>query len=234
MNKFFDNFQSERVILPVVHIESMDQVMRNVRVAKEVGAHGVFLISMRGAGIESLNEIYFGVKEMFPNFWVGVNDLTSSAVEVFAKIDRNYNGVWTDNARIKEVFNNQSEASQITHSKDQSGWSGLYFGGVAFKYQETVYDVEKAAKIASQYMDVVVTSGVKTGMAPDVEKIELMKRGVGEVPLAIASGISSTNIHKYLHIADAFLVASSLLKPNTEDFDPVKMEALVKAVRNYK
>ena len=82
-----------------------------------------------------------------------------------------------------------------------------------------------------RFMDVVTTSGLSTGSAPDREKISRMKASIRNKPLAIASGISSDNVGNYLDIADCFLVATSLLVPGKEEFDPSRVKALVEAVR---
>lgn len=79
-------------------------------------------------------------------------------------------------------------------------------------------------------MDVVTTSGPATGQAADIAKIKTMRASLGKTPLAIASGISPENISLYLGVADCFLVATSLLIPNTNEFDPYRLESLVKAV----
>jgi len=60
----------------------------------------------------------------------------------------------------------------------QSNWKGIYFGGVAFKYQEDVTDLAKVAVAAMPFLDVITTSGVGTGIAPNLEKIKHMKNAV--------------------------------------------------------
>lgn len=233
MATYHEVFQDRHAVLPVVHVEDREQAVRNTAIAVEAGSDGIFLISMKGRSHDYLREIHSEVSEKFPGFWIGVNYLDLPAVEVFANLNPRINGVWTDNAEINESLGEQLRAAQIKKAKERNGWQGLYFGGIAFKYQERVADanLEQTARVAAKYMDVVTTSGSGTGSAPDVTKIELMKRGVGDFPLAIASGISPDNVYKYLEIADAFLVASSLLVPNTENFDPVKVKALIQAVR---
>lgn len=235
MANFHEVFTGSHAVLPVVHITDKEQAIKNAGIAKEAGSDGIFLISMQGRSHDYLRFIHGIVQEKFPGFWIGVNylDLRYDPIEVFANLKPNISGAWLDDARIREMGEDQSEASQIAQARKSSGWDGLYFGGVAFKYQERIPESElrEIANVATKYMDVVTTSGDGTGFAPDVSKIELMKDGVGEHPLAIASGISPDNVYKYLDIADAFLVATSLLIPNTEDFDPKKVAALVQAVR---
>jgi uncharacterized protein len=232
MANFKEAFPGRHAILPVVHVETRDQALRNTEIAKEEGCDGVFLISMQGAKWGELLQIQKYVRREFPDLFIGINFLDLPVVCVFRNIaDQRVSGVWTDNAGVDEYVEGQMEAENIRQAKEKSGWDGLYFGGVAFKYQREVKDVAKSAKIATKYMDVVVTSGKGTGSAPDLGKISAMKEAIGEHPLGIASGISPENVHQYLEIADCFLVATSLLRSGTEDFDKERVKALVTAVR---
>jgi hypothetical protein len=236
MANFHEIFQGEHAILPVVHITDMGQAIRNAGIAREEGADGVFLISMEGEGHEYVNDVHEAVRKEFPGFWVGVNylDLINNPVEVFPNLKSEINGVWLDDAWVNTKGKPQKDAQAVKDAKIKSGWDGLYFGGIAFKYRQRVPDEQLSGLVeeAKKYVDVITTSGDGTGYAPDVSKIELMKDGAGDHPLAIASGISPENVYKYLEISDAYLVASSLLVPYSEDFDPAKVRALVEAVRN--
>jgi len=235
MANFHEVFKERHAVLPVVHVTNTEQAIKNVGIALEQGADGVFLFSTVGRSLKDLNIVHAGVKRQFPDFWVGVNyhDLVDDPIEVFPSLKPDINGVWLEDAQINPLGQGQLEALRINMAREDSGWTGLYFGGVAFKYRDRVSekDLRGVAQVATKYMDVVTTSGDGTGHPPEVSKIETMRDGVGDYPLAIGSGMSENNIFKYLELADAFLVSSSLLVPYTEDFDPAKVKALVQAVR---
>ena len=134
---------------------------------------------------------------------------------------------------INENSNIQFDADNIRKAQEESRWQGLYFGGVSFKYQRRVDDLEKASTIAMNYMDVVTTSGPGTGEAADTTKIKRLKKAFGNFPLAIASGITVENVEYYLDYADCFLVATGISRTWAElDEDLVKL--LVEKVRSYK
>ena len=120
--------------------------------------------------------------------------------------------------------------SHMDFEKFSERWSGLYFGGVAFKYQRPVDDLAQAAMIAADYMDVVTTSGPGTGHAASLEKISCLKQALGDQPLAIASGITPENVGDYLDRADCFLVATGVSKL-WEELDSDGLTALVQNVR---
>ena len=141
-------------------------------------------------------------------------------------------GIWTDNAMIREAKERQPEADEVLAAIRETSWPGLYFGGVAFKYQRPVDDLGAAARIAGRYMDVVTTSGAGTGQAADLAKIAAMKAALDDLPLAIASGITPENVRDYLPISDCYLVATGI-GDSFEELDPAKVGALVSRVREW-
>ena len=126
----------------------------------------------------------------------------------------------------------ESDADEILEARDAIGWMGLYFGGVAFKYQRRVNNLRSAARNARDYMDVVTTSGPRTGLAADIEKIRIMKKALDDFPLAIASGITPENVTEYLPYSDCYLVSTGISR-NFEEFDPNLVELLVQTVPKY-
>ncbi len=231
MADFRETFRNPHVVLPVIHVETPSQTMRNAEIAFESGADGLFLISMEGMNHKKLAEMQKMVRDEYIAWWVGVNYLDLPTVNVFGALSPNVSGVWADDGAINEWVEKQYEAERIKRAREASNWKGLYFGGVAFKYQREVNNLEKAAQIATKYMDVITTSGKGTGSAPDIEKIKRMKSAVGNFPLAIASGISPDNVHSFKETADCFIVSTSLLAPGSEDFDRSKVNDLIQAVR---
>ncbi len=232
MSQFKEIFSNPHVILPVIHVDSIDQTLRNANIAREAGCDGVFLIN-HGMPYSKLLEIHHAVFKGFPNWWIGINCLDLAPQQVFHKITNEVAGVWVDNAMIDEHRDNQAEAESIQSARIESGWRGLYFGGVAFKYQRRVEDLAQAACLAMRYMDVVTTSGPGTGQAAPRDKIVAMRQSLGDFPLAIASGSTPGNVHDYLNVADCFLVATGISRNFTE-FDPALLKALVRAIRSYR
>ena len=232
MQLFNKVFSNSKVILPVIHVEDIDQVLRNAAIAYEQGCDGVFLISHGSSSYVDLMGVQRALYQEFSNWLIGVNCLDLAPVEVFGKVSQEVSGIWVDNAMIEEKFEDQIEADIIKETREKSGWQGLYFGGVAFKYQRAVYDLAKAARIAMDYVDVITTSGQATGKPAYLRKIIEMKQGIGDKPLAIASGITPQNIDDYLKVADCFLVATGISK-NFWELDVSLVKELVCRIRNY-
>ena len=181
---------------------------------------------------EALLEIHGAVADTHLGWWVGVNCLGLAPGQVFAAISSKVGGVWVDNAGIEEGQEDQPYAKRVWSLRQSHARGCLYFGGVAFKYQRHVEDLEGTCCVASHYIDVVTTSGPGTGRAAEIEKIRRMKQALGDTPLAIASGITPDNVNTYLPYTDSLLVATGISKSFTE-LDPVRVRSLVQQVRSF-
>lgn len=240
MNRFKTVFPQRHAILPVVHVAEADPklALENVLLAREAGADGVFLINHEGKAGYLLG-LYAEVVEKVPDWWIGLNLLGVSPMRIFDLIARvtplRPHGLWTDTGLIREGSADQPEAELVLDRRREKWptWDGLYFGGVAFKYQNAVKDVAAVAKAAVPFMDVVTTSGPATGSAADPDKIRLMKIAMGDSPLAIASGLTVDNVHEFLPWASALLVATGVSKSFTQ-LDGPKLRAFVDRVRSAK
>lgn len=176
---------------------------------------------------------------MHPGLWVGLNLLgyaPAQALEVaLAGCEGRVDGIWSDNAGIEEDAAEQPRAQAFVEARQRHGWQGLYFGGVAFKYQREV-PAEKlpaATRLAASYMDVVCTSGPGTGQQADAKKVTTMRGAVGHgVALALASGVTAENAHDYLPFVNAYLVGTGIER-SFGVLDPEKVTALQAAISSY-
>lgn len=220
------------VVLPVIHVLETERTLRNIDVARANGAAGCFLIN-HDFGVPPFLEILRAVRAARPDTWLGVNFLAVTGREAFPQLAAleaegcRIDAYWADDARIDERTNEQVEASEILAAR--SGWNGLYFGGTAFKKQRPVdaADFGTAAKIACDWMDVVTTSGLATGVEADDSKIATFRAAMGDAPLALASGITPDNAHRYAEV-DAFMVATGInYDGNFYDIDPERLQRLM-------
>ena len=231
MSKFNNVFNQKKVLLTVNHVYNYEQGRKNTEISIDNGADGIFLIN-HGIRSDLLIPIYEKLRKEFKQIWFGVNLLDNRTKDMFAAIPANMQGVWADNAHIDEYSNEQPEAEEIKDSILNNNFKGLYFGGVAFKYQRKVENYSQAAKTAMNYVDVVTTSGLGTAKAPDVAKIEIMKNALGNFPLAIASGITTENVSNFLPYTDCFLVASGI-SYDFENLDPEKVKRLADIIHSF-
>jgi len=234
MLKFREVFPNTHVVLPVIHVKNMEQAAENISIAQETGADGAFIIAHGSMAAINLIKIHQELCIHFPDFWIGANFLDLMLHEVFDMIPPEMPGVWVDNASLDN--NDLSSAMIAQHIKElqmEKKWKGLYFGGFAFKYQRQPENLIKSAILATEFVDVITTSGPGTGQAASVEKIATIRSAVGDYfPIAIASGITPANVKDYMPHANCFLVATGINKEGDfYNLDPKKTKDLIDQVR---
>ncbi|MEO1066771.1 MAG: adenine phosphoribosyltransferase [Pseudomonadota bacterium] len=226
------------VVLPVIHVLDAEQTARNVDVLIGEGAAGCFLIN-HDFEVKRFLPIIEETRRAYPSLWLGVNFLAVTGKDAFPTLGRlegegcPVDAYWADDARINEHGTDQTEADEIAKSRDTSGWTGLYFGGTAFKKQREVApdDCEAAARAACPFMEVITTSGVATGKEADLTKIEDFRRGIGDRPMALASGITPDNARAYADV-DCFMVATGINREGDfYNIDPERLARLMKITR---
>jgi hypothetical protein len=220
------------VVLPVIHVLDTERTLRNIDILTNEGAPGCFLIN-HDFDVETFLPIVQEVRTARPNLWMGLNFLAVTGLHAFPKLaDLERQGCrvdayWADDARIDERVDDQTEAKAISDAR--AGWNGLYFGGTAFKKQRPVPEADygRSAQIACNWMDVVCTSGQATGVEAEDSKIATFRDAIGDTALALASGITPENAHRYAAV-DAFMVATGInYDGNFYDIEPRRLRRLI-------
>lgn len=234
MNAIIKRFDRPRVLLPVIHCCTPEQVRAQADVCARAGADGVFLIDQGGMDVDDILAAAFWLGRAMEGFFVGVNFLGRPPAEtalVIGSMRSTYRdqigAIWSDDA--------QPDAWRDRAVKARD-WKGLFFGGVAFKGQRLVHPdhyQRVAREAADAGVDVVTTSGSSTGRACRPEKPAAMREAVGpNVALALASGITMNNVGSFLPFVDAFLVASSLERSFGE-FDAGAVRAMADQIHAW-
>ncbi|MDU8913444.1 BtpA/SgcQ family protein [Aestuariicoccus sp. MJ-SS9] len=225
---------------PVIHVQDAAQALRNLDVLDGAGCPGAFLINHDFPVAEFL-PVLREIRAARPDLWLGVNflaqpgDIAFPILGALARDGYPFQAYWADDARIDERKATQTEAENIARIRAESGWSGMYLGGVAFKKQRPVAEemYAAAARTALPYMDVVCTSGVATGHEPDIAKIKTFREAIGDTPLAIASGITPRNVHSYAPLVDMILVATGInFEGDFYNIDPARLDALLRVIES--
>jgi predicted TIM-barrel enzyme len=234
MNRIVDVFGASHVLLPVIHPVSRDVALASIRTVHDAGVKGVWLIDQCMLEAEVL-ALVREVRALYPALWIGVNLLTRSpwralvaALDACGHID----GIWSDEAGIDANAVEQELAATFLVTRRVRRWTGLYFGGVAFKYQREVLSVDLPYTAAASwpFMDVLCTSGPGTGYAADVEKVRALRARLGDHAMALASGVTAENVRSYMPFVQAFLVGTGL-ESQLGVIDPGKLDALMRAMR---
>lgn len=222
VNAIRRRFGDRRVLLPVIHCINERQVRAAADVAHENHADGVFLINQGGMAVESIPDLAASIASTIP--FVGINLLGGSRAALLNAAHFALDAIWSDRCDLTKHDRATANGAFC--------YEGLFFGGVAFKYQPAVDDVGAAVREAlDEAVDVITTSGDKTGEPPALAKIVAMKEAAGEHALGIASGITPENVRPFLPYADAFLVATGI-ESTFGTFDPARLRALAEIIHD--
>jgi len=203
-------------LFPVIHYFDSETTLANASIALQAGCKGVVLINMRCIH-EELDNGFKEIKRHFPELLVFINRLgCHDPTQLVSDMEMGLNGTWVDNPGVSSagITPYAEELTVSLRNIWQKNPDYLFFGSVAFKTQEDEPEPARAAKLAKELGWIVTTSGVGTGIAPDLEKVILMKQAIGSHPLAIASGITPDNVDPFLPSVDYYLVATGI----SEDF----------------
>jgi len=209
-------------IIPVIHVISQEQALRNADIAYEAECPGVMLIQMEGRNNE-LMEPAAAIKERWPDKKLGVNMLGMDPQEALNFTD-GIEMTWTDNQPTHSHEGNDQTLDVIDVSLKLAGPNHEFFCGVAFKHQAYEPDPVGAAKRAIAHGYIPTTSGPATGKPADPASISYLRQSIGaNAPLALASGITPENAKIFAPHVSHILVSTGISKSFYEfDADLVK------------
>ena len=210
-------------IYPVIRVETEAQALAQAAIAYAHPVDGAFLIDHDGDH-DRLARCIAVVRGCFPDRFLGANLVRTGGVDALALLGRAFpsgvplDALWTDDAGVRINAPASIEPAGLTSGElhRETGWQGLHFGGVAFKYQAPVPDDDLPAlgELARDLVDVPTTSGPGTGQRIATERLRLLRRGLGGHPLALASGVTPENAHEVVPFVDHILVSTGISDGN--------------------
>jgi predicted TIM-barrel enzyme len=184
-------------------------------------AGGADAIVYEGKDFKKLEETIAAVQKKYPDFPLGVNflggdDNLHSYAQTF-EIARKLRLAlaWTDFSGVDLI----KEAPEVSlHAIEaQRPETAFYFSGIHMKYS-TLLDpaktIEKSALQAMGWVDGIVVTGPKTGVATDPERARRARAVIGDYPMGAASGVSAENVHTILPYVDYVIVNTSISDKN--------------------
>lgn len=218
-------------VLPVIHALDVPQCMRNAEIAFDAGADGVFLIQMDGQD-EDLELFAVHLKGRWPERFIGVNFLSRGPLEALERsLKLELDATWTDKPGVSG--SGVSPQAQMVGARLMENPSHLFFGSVAFKYQAPEPLPVQAAWNAQSLGMIPTTSGEATGRAPDAQKLKAMRCGLGSGPLALASGLTASNVNALGPYLTHLLVATGVSR-DFHNFDEALLRGFVEAAKSVR
>lgn len=210
-------------ICPVIHLLDRDTALEQVTVARQCGAHGVFLISHLG-GDDELIDIASDCVKAHPDFPIGINLLSKTVLEAARSAHSSgIRMVWADDMGV----NSQGLTAA---GRDVAIWKMHFpaielFASVAFKYQPYEPNAALAAQNAQLAGFIPTTSGKRTGSPPEIGKIVAMSSATGGL-LANASGLTPDNVATFAPYLSHVLVATGVALDEYR-IDPTLLKTLI-------
>lgn len=225
-------------LLPVIHYHSDSVALDNAEMVVAAGCRGLWLINMSGPSMH-LHHAAEMMRTRWPGLWLGVNRLDMEADEAIALDSRLglFDAVWADNPGLHSTDGDSALTERVNEHFAQARMANpafRFYGSVAFKTQRPEPEPWEMARQAALWGWVAVTSGKATGVAPDIESVRQASAGAHAAPggrLALASGISPTNVWQYLPYADDFLVATGI-SASFHRLDRVLLETLARTIHS--
>lgn len=217
--------RSSPEVWPVIHLSTPEVALANARVARDCGCTGVFVISMDGRD-EAVDPAAQLIRSKVLGLRVGVNYLGLAAPKALARsLAAGFDATWSDapGVRSDEVQPKAYAVEQLL----QAHPAHLFFGSVAFKYQQPDPDPARAAQLAHQLGMIATTSGEATGVAPPARKLARMRAALGDAPLALASGVTPDNAYELGRFLTHVLVATGVSR-SYHEFDEYLLRELVR------
>jgi hypothetical protein len=204
-------------VYPVIQVGDANQALAQAAIAFDHDVAGVFLID-HDRDVDRLARCITVVRDAYPTAFLGANLVRTAPAEALRTLAADsgsappLDALWTDDAGLRTGLPDQAVINGLAQARADLAWNGLHFGGVAFKYQAFVPDEDLPAlgRLARQHCDVPTTSGPGTGRAISVKRLRLLRKGLGDHPLALASGVTVENLPQVAPFITHVLVSTGI------------------------
>lgn len=194
----------------------LDEAFADLEASFEGGADAVVLIN-EWSSLKELESTMSSVRKRYPHVPLGVNYLGDEndgyGFKDSFRLARDYalQIVWTDFSGVDLI--QEKPGINLHDIEAERPNSVFYCSGVHMKYSTLLNPnkpIEQSVLQAMGWVDGVILTGPKTGVAADPEKMHRARSVMGHYPLGVASGVSSQNVQMIRDYVDFYLVASSL------------------------
>lgn len=197
---------------------TIEDSIKDLEISLAAGADAVVFES---SNYNKLDEALGVLRKKFPKAVIGVNFLGPDEnlytyKETFELARKHKLQIaWTDFSGVDQI--NEAKDVSLNDIDALKPKDVFYVSGIHMKYS-TLKDprktIEKSAQQAMGWVDGIVITGLKTGVATDPERAERTRKIIGDYPMGAASGVSAENVHSILKNIDFVLVNTSIADKN--------------------
>ena len=211
-----DILKRSHILIAVIHVTTDQHAFRNdIAIARSEGADGIMVIKDYESDATDwhVEKAYRIARDEYPTWWIGINLLESSTQVAAYQAPDGISGLWLDDSGIYAHVPSSSEMLkevQASMRRLNPKNPPLLLASVAFKSGDSEAPADIVARMAEPYCDIVVTSGIATGLAPSAQKIKLMRSAMKpESRLAVASGTSVYNVEELMGAGASVFLANT-------------------------
>lgn len=170
---------------------------------------------------EKLDSFLTAVRKKYPEKIIGVNFLGSDEnlmtyKETFRLAKKHQLQIaWTDFSAVDLI--REAPETSLHAIESQKPENTFYVSGIHMKYSTLIDSkkpIEKSALQAMGWVDGLIITGPKTGVATDHVKAQRVRRVIGDYPLGAASGVDENNIKLLAPHIDFIFVNTSISDKN--------------------
>jgi hypothetical protein len=216
---FTEKFGKKKQLWVVGYVNS--NLEDYIKDTEESFNNGADAIVWESSDYKKLDEALAAIKQKYPNKTFGVNFLgpdekLMTYKETFELAKKhNLQIAWTDFSGvdlIKEAPETSLHAIDALKPADV-----FYVSGIHMKYSTPLdpeKTIERSALQAMGWLDGIVITGPKTGVATDPMRAKNARSVIGNHPMGAASGVSAENVKTILPYIDFVLVNTSIADKN--------------------
>lgn len=223
---------------PVPDGKPLDGTFADCEAAIAGGADAVVLVNeymLEGvkktqfSSYEELEATIKAVRARFPDLKLGVNWLGDDAdpygyVGAFRLArEHGLSIVWTDVSGIDLIKEAPPESLHDIAAARPPGV--FYASGIHMKYTHLLdpeKTIEESALQAMGWLDGVIVTGLKTGVASDPEVVKRARSVLGTYPLGVASGVTAENVGAIRDLVDFYIVHTGIQEKHRIVLEKVK------------
>lgn len=215
--------------------EDLAETIKDADAALNNGADAVIF---EGRDFAKSDKALGELRKHYPKAILGMNLLgpdenLHTYAETFELVRKhNLQIAWTDFSGVdlikeaKEVSLHDIEAKRPVNA--------FYVSGIHMKYS-TLLDpqkpIERSALQAMGWVDGIVITGPRTGVATDPERARRVRKTIGDYPMGAASGVSAENVKSIIEYVD-FVIVNTSVSDGKRHIVGEKVRALRKAMGN--
>lgn len=223
MNSKMPCFAEEKIIIGVLHLkgetdeDTYRRAVEEIEIYRRCDVDAVMVETYFGTYSQAEKALEY-LKNHSGNLAYGVNCLNVDAMgfELANKYDCHFLQIDSVVGHVKPR-DEQSIAAFFDFYRSKYPHI-MVLGGVRFKYQPVLseHTLEEDLETSKGRCDAVCVTQNATGEETDIEKIKQFRKGLGDFPLIVCSGVNPSNVKAQLSVADGAVVGS-YFKDNCRD-----------------